>query len=136
MKPHVSAIVIGVRDMDRAKRFYSQGLGWPIHDDYPEWVSFKLGGGSSALGLYPWEKLADDAGVAAEGSGFGGVTLHYIVRTRERVDAVLAEATRGGGKIAKPGTEAWGGYYSYFADPDGHLRKVAAGQGEKQDYAE
>jgi len=46
--------------------------------------------------------LADDAGVSADGSGFHGVVLSYIVRSDERVDAVLAEAERAGGKIAKP----------------------------------
>jgi uncharacterized protein len=46
--------------------------------------------------------LADDAGVSADGSGFHGVVLSYIVRSDERVDALLAEAERAGGKIAKP----------------------------------
>jgi catechol 2,3-dioxygenase-like lactoylglutathione lyase family enzyme len=36
MNPHVSAITLGVRDVDRAKRFYSDGLGWPIHQDQGE----------------------------------------------------------------------------------------------------
>jgi hypothetical protein len=51
MKPHVSGITLGVRDLNRAKRFYSEGLGWPIQQDQNEWVSFSLGNGSSALGL-------------------------------------------------------------------------------------
>ena len=53
MKPHVSVITLGVRDLKRAKQFYSEGLGWPIQQDYPQWVSFRLGNGTSALGLYP-----------------------------------------------------------------------------------
>jgi hypothetical protein len=28
MKPYVSAIILGVRDLNRATRFYSAGLGW------------------------------------------------------------------------------------------------------------
>jgi uncharacterized glyoxalase superfamily protein PhnB len=57
-----------------------------------------------------WEVLADDAGMSADGSGFHGVVFSYIVRSDECVDAVLAEAERAGGKIAKPAhREKWGG---------------------------
>src|SRR5688572_24981743 len=75
MKVHISVITLGVRDLNRAKQFYSQGLGWPIHVDQGYFVSFSPANGSSAVGLYPWEVLADDAGVSADGSGFHGVVL-------------------------------------------------------------
>ena len=137
MNPHVSGITLGVKDLNRAKQFYNEGLGWPIKQAQGEWVSFSLGSGSSALGLYPWDTLADDAGVAAEGSGFRGITFSYIARSDERVDEVLAEAKRAGGKIVKPGQHAaWGGYFGYFTDPDGYLWKVGAGYGEDPTYAE
>ena len=137
MKPHVSVITLGTRDMQRAKQFYSEGLGWPILQDYGEWVSFGLGDGSSALGLHAWDALAADAGVAPEGSGFGGITLSYIVSADERVDAVLAEAERAGGAIVKPAQRPpWGGYFGYFADRDGYLWKVATGGGPQAFAAE
>jgi catechol 2,3-dioxygenase-like lactoylglutathione lyase family enzyme len=130
MKPHVSAITLGVRDVNRAKQFYSEGLGWPIEQDHGEFVSFSPSNGSSALALYRWDALAADAGVPADGSGFRGITLSYIVRSDERVDAVLVEAERAGGKIARPAQRApWGGYFGYFTDRDGYLWKVAAGAG-------
>ena len=28
MNSHVSAILLGVNDMERSKRFYTEGLGW------------------------------------------------------------------------------------------------------------
>jgi len=137
MKAHVSGITLGVRDLKRAKQFYSEGLGGPIQQEQGEWVSFSLGNGSSALGLYPWDALAGDAGVAAEGSGFRGITLSYIVRSEDRVDAVLAQAKRAGGKIAKPAQRgSWGGYFGYFADPDGYLWKVALGAAQDPSAAE
>jgi hypothetical protein len=132
MKPYVSVITLGVRDLKEARRFYAEGLGWPIHQDYEVWVAFNVGGASAVLGLHPWDGLAGDAGVPADGEGFRGVTLSYLVRTDERVDEVLAEAERAGGSIVRPGERApWGGYFGYFADPEGHLWKVAAGQGEQ-----
>jgi hypothetical protein len=46
MKTHVSSILLGVRDMDRSKRFYTEGLGWKIEQDYRVSVFFVSDGGS------------------------------------------------------------------------------------------
>ena len=128
MKPHVAVITLGVKDLEQARRFYSEGLEWPIQQEDSNWVCFLLGDGSSALALYPWDELAADDQVPADGTGFRGVTLAYNVRSHERVDEVIAEAERAGGKIVKPaeGT-SWGGYGGYFADTDGYLWEVATG---------
>lgn len=132
MNSHISGVQIGVTDISRAKHFYADGLGWPVDIDQPYFVSFKPSDGSSALGIYPWTFLANDAGVAPEGAGFRGVTFSYIVRSDDRVDAVLGEAERAGGTIVKPAQRAhWGGYYGYFADPDGYLWKVVTGTYER-----
>ncbi len=131
MKPHVSAITIGVSDLDRAKKFY-EGLGWPIEQDHGVFVSFAADEGSSALSLYSREGLADDAGVPPEGSGFTGVTFSYFVRSEATVDAVLADAERGGGTIVRPAQSAqWGGYFGHFADLDGYLWKVTTVTGNQ-----
>jgi catechol 2,3-dioxygenase-like lactoylglutathione lyase family enzyme len=125
---HVAVITLGVRDLARARRFYHEGLAWPIQQEDDNWVCFLLGGGSSALALYPWDDLAEDARVPVEGNGFRGVSLAYNVRSSGRVDEVLAEAGRAGGTVVKPAAPTvWGGYGGYFADPDGHLWEVATG---------
>jgi catechol 2,3-dioxygenase-like lactoylglutathione lyase family enzyme len=128
MNPHVAIITLGVRDFAGARRFYTEGLGWPVQQEDHNWVCFTLGGGSTALTLYPWDELAADAEVAPDGFGFRGVTLAYNVRSQERVDEVLAEAERAGGTVVKkPKATTWGGYSGYFADPDGQLWEVATG---------
>lgn len=43
MKPHVAVITLGVRDLERARRFYSEGLGWQIQQEDHNWVCFILG---------------------------------------------------------------------------------------------
>src|SRR5918911_5721350 len=121
MNPHVSVITLGVRDLARARRFYADGLGWPVLAEEDDWICFRLGDGTSALALYSWDALAEDAGVSHDGSGFRGVTFAYVARSDDRVDGVLDEAERAGGSIVKRGRRAsWGGYSGYFADPDGY----------------
>src|SRR2546428_4445691 len=89
MNPQITAILIGVKDLNRAKSFYGEGLGCPIDKDYPQFVSFKLGDGSSEFGLYSREALAADAGVAPGGSGFTGVTFHFLVSSDKGVEALI-----------------------------------------------
>jgi catechol 2,3-dioxygenase-like lactoylglutathione lyase family enzyme len=136
MNPFISFVTLGVADLDRAKQFYGEGLGWPIAVAQGQYVAFRPSEGSSTLTLYPRATLAADAGVDPVGNGFRGVTFSYVVRSNDRVDAALADAERAGGSIVKPAQDArWGGYFGYFADPDGNLWKVVAGTGE-QPYAE
>jgi catechol 2,3-dioxygenase-like lactoylglutathione lyase family enzyme len=128
VRPHVSVITLGVSDLTRAKEFYGAGLGWPAHAEEGEWICYLLGGGASALALYPWDALGADAHVDPEGSGFRGLTLSYVVRAQDRVDAVLAEAEAAGAEIVKqPAPTDWGGYSGYFADPDGYPWEIASG---------
>jgi hypothetical protein len=131
VNPHIAIIGLGVRDFGRAKRFYHDGLGWPIQQEEGEWACFSLGDGGPALTLYPWDDLAAEAGLNADGNGFRGITFAYNVRSQERVDEVLAEVERAGGAITKPAAStAWGGYSGYFTDPEGHLWEVATGATE------
>src|SRR6266536_977309 len=128
MSTQISAITLGVSDIDRARRFYSEGLGCPVEKDHGTFVTLSLGAASSTLALYTRDALAADAGVTADGHGFHGFTLSYIADSAEEVDEMLAAAERAGGAITKPAeNESWGGYGGYFTDPDGNLWKVASG---------
>jgi hypothetical protein len=123
----VSAIMIGVEDLARSKTFYGEGLGCTIAQDYPNFVSFDLGEGSSSLALYPREAAAQDAGVSPEGSGFRGVSFHHIVPSSEAVDEAMARAVAAGASVVREATASPYGYFGYFSDPDGYLWKVASG---------
>ena len=126
MSLQVSAIMLGVKDLTRAKKFYAEGLGCKIDMDTPNFVSFSLGEGSPSLALYEWEAAAQDAGVSAEGSGFRGVSFHFITDSSDEVDTVMQAAESAGGTVVKPAATAqWGGSFGYFSDPDGYLWKVA-----------
>lgn len=125
MPVQVNTIMIGVRDLGRSKKFYAEGLGCAVDKDYPNFVSFSLGQGSSSLALYEWEAAAADAGVSPEGSGFRGVSFHYIVSSAGDADETMARALAAGGTVVKKAAGSqWGGYFGYFSDPDGYLWKV------------
>ena len=126
MKPKISIVTLGVRDFAASLAFYREGLGFPTHNhtEGEEHVMFRLEG--SWLSLYPRDKLAEDATVPDDGHGFSGVTLAHNVASKDEVDTVFAKAVALGARAVKPPREVfWGGYSSYFADPDGHLWEVA-----------
>jgi catechol 2,3-dioxygenase-like lactoylglutathione lyase family enzyme len=126
MKPKISLLTLGVRDIARSLAFYRDGLGLPTHnyEEGADVVFFPLEG--TWLAIHPREKLAEDAQVSEEGRGFSGITIAHNEPSKEKVDEVFARALAAGAKaIKKPQDVFWGGYSGYFADPDGHLWEVA-----------
>jgi catechol 2,3-dioxygenase-like lactoylglutathione lyase family enzyme len=84
MKPKISLLTLGVRDMARSLAFYRDGLGLPTHN-YEEGADvafFALEG--TWLAIHPREKLAEDAQIPAEGHGFSGVTIAHNEQSKER----------------------------------------------------
>jgi catechol 2,3-dioxygenase-like lactoylglutathione lyase family enzyme len=125
MNQHLHLVTLGVKDFERSKEFYTDTLGWRASKASNEDIIFYQAGGV-VLAIYPREKLADDAFVSAEGSGFSGVTLAYNARSDSEVDEIISDLRSKGVRIVKePQKVFWGGYSSYFADPDGYLWEVA-----------
>jgi catechol 2,3-dioxygenase-like lactoylglutathione lyase family enzyme len=139
MNSHISAILLGVKDMERSKRFYTDGLGWKVQQDYKISVFFVPHGGS-LVGFYGRDGLAESVGLSPDGggSGFSGIVFNYVVRSEARVDEIAAEAKQAGATILKPAAkEQWGGYGAAFADPDGYIWQIGfSAVGKNQPYAE
>ncbi len=124
MKPRISMVTLGVRDLAAAINFYEKGLGFPRMESPPEVAFFTLNG--TWLGLYGREALAEDAQVAAEDNGFEGFSLAHNVASEKEVEEVVAQAVAAGATLVKkPQKVFWGGYSGYFKDLDGHLWEVA-----------
>ncbi len=127
MKPKISVISLGVTDLPTSIKFY-QNLGFELalEENLDSIAFFKLSNQAMLLGLYPREKLAEDAMIPNDGNGFPGFTIAHNVKDEATVDAVLKEAESCGATIIKPGQKVfWGGYSGYFKDLDGFLWEVA-----------
>jgi catechol 2,3-dioxygenase-like lactoylglutathione lyase family enzyme len=121
MKAKISIVTLGVEDMDRAVKFYRDGLGFPTHNEAEgdAFVMFKLEG--SWLALHPRAMMG-----APVGRGSPGMALSHNEPSSAAVDEVYAEALRAGATpIVPPRNAEWGGYEAGFADPDGHVWDIA-----------
>ena len=125
MEARLNIITLGAHDFKRAVDFYEKGLGWAKSPaSQGDIAFFKLG--NIVLAIYPREALAEDITIPAEGSGFGGITIAYNTRSEKEVDDTIGKVERLGATIIKrPGKVFWGGYSSYFRDPEGHIFEVA-----------
>jgi uncharacterized protein len=124
VKQHLHIITLGVSDLERAKAFYAETLGWKIARPQEGIAFFQAGG--VVLALFPREELAKDALISAEGTGFPVIALAHNAQSEAEVDQIMNDLKAKGVKIIKePQKVFWGGYSSYFADPDGYLWEVA-----------
>lgn len=126
MKQKLSLVSLGVNNLPATRQFYEETLGFVPHEASNENITFYEVGERLLLGLYPREKLAEDATILPDGSGFPGFTLAHNEPSGEAVDALFAELKEKGVHIVKePQSTDWGGYSGYFSDPDGYLWEVA-----------
>jgi catechol 2,3-dioxygenase-like lactoylglutathione lyase family enzyme len=132
MRPRLDLITVAVPDLDGARRFYVDGLGWePVLDVPGEVVFLQLNHGL-LVGLFGAADLAADMGGADPSSVVpgAGFALAQIVGSPEEVREVLARAEAAGATVVKPAQRAaFGGYHCYFADPAGVRWEIAYNPG-------
>jgi len=131
MKPRITLLTLGVDDLERAVRFYRDGLGWKTDGivgtefEYGAVAFFDLHGGLR-LALWPRKSLAHDAGITVTAASSTEISIAHNVSSKAEVDAAMASAAKAGAAVVKPAQDTfYGGYAGYFADPDGHLWEVA-----------
>lgn len=123
MRQRVSLITLGVRDLERARRFY-ETLGWSTGAAPGDDVVF-FQAGDMIVALWDRARLAEDSCVD-DGGGWGGVTLALNFASPGDVDAAIEEARAAGATIGRePARTFWGGYSGLFVDPEGHPWEVA-----------
>lgn len=130
MKPRVTVLTIGVDDLDRALRFYRDGLG--LRTDGIVGKEFEFGAVAFfslqpglQLALWPRKSIAHDCGLPVTAPSPTDVTIGHNVSSKAEVDEVMNQASVAGGTIVKPAQDTFfGGYAGYFLDPDRHLWEV------------
>lgn len=130
MKNRITLITLGVEDLERALKFYRDGLGWSTKGivgtefEHGAVVFFDLQPGLQ-IALWHRADLAHDAGLPRGPSSATELSLGHNVKSSAEVDAVMEQARRAGAQIVKSAQRTfWGGYAGYFQDPDGHLWEV------------
>lgn len=124
MEPRLSLITLVVSDLDRARRFYLDGLGFPAALDVPGEVVMIHVGIKLVLSLWAESAASEEIGPITRG-GTLPFTLAHNVTSPAEVDAVLATALAAGATVSKGEPRSWGGYSGYFVDPEGFRWEVA-----------
>lgn len=117
MDMRLELVPVPVTDVERAKAFYSDQVGFEVDHDH------SIGGGVRFVQLTPPGSacsVAFGTGVtdAPPGSAKG---LLLVVAD---IDAARAELAGRGVAISEVRQEVWGARHAYFADPDGNTWQI------------
>jgi catechol 2,3-dioxygenase-like lactoylglutathione lyase family enzyme len=131
MQSQLHFITISTANLDTARTFYVEGLGWePLMDVPGEIIFFQMAPGLT-LGLFDAAKFAEDQGRPGMIAPVEGVTLSHNVESRDAVDAAVERVRDAGGEIVKePQDGAFGGiYHALVREPNGVIWEIAHNPG-------
>ena len=116
----VAFTTVSCGDQERAKRFYTDVLGFELHRDEPmgdpdgpRWIEVSPPGARTRLVLF---HAPDQAG------GFAP----YVLDTDDVVATCAEVAARGAQVTAQPRLEAWGSWWAQIKDSEGN--EIGLGQ--------
>lgn len=131
MKPRITLLTLGVDDLEKAVRFYRDGLGLKTEGivgtefENGAVAFFELQAGLK-LALWPRKSISQDTGIPLGTPNATDFTIAHNVSSKDEVDAVMGQAKDAGASTVKSAHDTfYGGYAGYFQDPDGHLWEVA-----------
>ena len=124
MEPRLNFVTLVVADLQRARRFYLDGLGWTAALDVRGEVAMIHVGAKLVLSLWAESAARAEIGEVTRG-GTLPFTLAHNVSSPAEVDSVLDKAREAGAIVYNAEQRDWGGYSGYFADPDGFRWEVA-----------
>ena len=122
MQQQISVITLGIADLARSRRFYTEGFGWTPVFENEEIVFYQMNG--LMLGTWLSGALADDA--RRPGMTPGAFALAHNVPAAADVQPTLDRLAAAGGRLLRPAdSPPHGGVRGYVADPDDHAWEIA-----------
>lgn len=112
MKSRITVITLGVDDLERAVRFYRDGLGFKtegiIGKEFENGAVafFDLQAGLK-LAVWPRKSLAHDSGIPLGNSGATELSLGHNTFSKSEVDEVMTQAKNAGAVIVKPAQDTF-----------------------------
>jgi uncharacterized protein len=123
MQQQISVITLGIADLARSKKFYSDGFGWSPVFENEEIAFYQMNG--FVLGTWLKAALEKDSGRTAT-PDTGAFALAHNVSAEGEVAEVMERLVAAGGKLLQEASAPpHGGRRGYVADPDGHAWETA-----------
>lgn len=130
MDQRIHFTTLATPDLDAARAFYRDGLGWTALLDVPGEILFFQIGPGLVMGLFDAQKFTEDLGHDGGPAKVSGLTLSHNVDGPAEVDAIVDRAVKAGATLVKPPQQAaFGGYHGHFADPNGVLWEICHNPG-------
>lgn len=129
MDQRLHFITVATPDLDSARAFYTQGLGWQPLADVPGEIIFYQVAPGLVLGFFSADKFAEDLGQAS--GPVSGLTLSHNVGERSDVAITITALEALGGTVLKPAQDgAFGGiHHGHVQDPNGVVWEIAHNPG-------
>lgn len=123
MQQQISVVTLGITDMARFRRFYTEGFGWKPVFERDEITFYQMNG----LVFGTWLKSELEADMKqVELNQPGAFSLAHNVAREEDVTPLLEKLAAAGGRILRPAdAPPHGGLRGYVADPDNHAWEIA-----------
>jgi len=139
MEPRVDFITLATPDLDAARAFYCDGLGWDALLDVPGEILFFQIAFGQVLGLFDAVQFGADL-VSGDDTAprpadapiprVAGLTLSRNVDSPGEVRGLVDAMVAAGGTLVKPAQQAaFGGYHGHVADPNGVVWEIAFNPG-------
>ena len=119
----VDYVILPCNDLAASRAFYRDVMGFPLEEDHPEWVRFRVG--TTCLTLRPrgpwlcWHDGVKAANVAA-------VQLAFRVSPDEVLTCHQELVERGVEILDPPKDQAFGHRTLFFRDPEGTVLEIFA----------
>ncbi|MFT3662126.1 MAG: VOC family protein [Gordonia sp. (in: high G+C Gram-positive bacteria)] len=118
--PHVTAITLGVRDVETSHRFYTEGLGFRPVSRIADEISFVQAGHGLLLALWNVASMPSEYGDVGHGPTAPPMSLGHNVAAEHLVGELYRRALAAGAvSVGEPARREWGGTSACIADPDG-----------------